>query len=197
LWRIQENTFKPLPQFQARIPQNHNFIDQLWLDEEKQMCVTAEGELFVVEGFEMKQYIENAFNSIGGASSGDASNPEAEEEIVNVTAVKRFSKGFFVASDTGHMAVWIRSEENNSTSGKQAYDFIRRWQPAPTKGIKILGLSISPGEEFLAVALANNNIGLVHLKTLGINEDISREIKFDLVCRGFHSGAIDSIDIAI
>jgi hypothetical protein len=60
-----------------------------------------------------------------------------------------------------------------------------------------LGLSISPGEEFLAVALANNNIGLVHLKTLGINEDISREIKFDLVCRGFHSGAIDSIDIAI
>lgn len=86
------------------------------------MCVTAEGELFVVEGYEMKQYIENAFNTSGGVSgSGDASNPGgagAEEEIVNVTSVKEFSKGFFVASDSGHMAVWIRSEENNSTSGK-------------------------------------------------------------------------------
>ena len=95
------------------------------------------------------------------------------------------------------MAMWVRSDENNSTSGKQAFDFIRKWCPASTKGIKILGMSVSPGEDFLAVSLANNNIGLLHIKTLGLNEDINRDIKFDLVCRGFHSGSIDSVDIAV
>ena len=93
--------------------------------------------------------------------------------------------------------MWVRSDENNSTSGKQAFDFIRKWCPASTKGIKILGMSVSPGEDFLAVSLANNNIGLLHIKTLGLNEDINRDIKFDLVCRGFHSGSIDSVDIAV
>jgi WD40 repeat protein len=37
----------------------------------------------------------------------------------------------------------------------------------------------------------------LHIKTLGLNEDITRDIKFDLVCRGFHSGSIDSVDIAV
>ena len=58
-------------------------------------------------------------------------------------------------------------------------------------------MSVSSGDEYLSLSLSNNNIGLVHLKTLGLNEDVTREVKFDLVCRGFHSGAIDSIDIAI
>lgn len=72
------------------------------------IATTSEGELFIVEGYEMKQYIENAFNT----------TQEDEEEIVGITTIKEFSKGFFVASETGHMAMWVRSEENNSTSGK-------------------------------------------------------------------------------
>ena len=127
LWKIQENIFKPMPQFSAKIPQNHNFVDQVWLDEEKQMTTTADGELFIAEGMEMKQYIENAFNTgLGAGQTGDDGN-DSVDEIVNITAIKEFAKGFFVGSDNGYLAMWIRSEENNSTSGKQAYDFIRRW----------------------------------------------------------------------
>jgi hypothetical protein len=59
------------------------------------------------------------------------------------------------------MAMWVRSEENNSTSGKNPYDFIRKWCPPSTKGVKILGMSVSPGEETLAIACKNNNIGLI------------------------------------
>jgi hypothetical protein len=87
-------------------------------------ATTAEGEIFIVENFEIKQYIENAFTS---NSTGGAAVAEEEDEIVNITAIKEFSKGFFVASDNGYMAMWVRSDENNSTSGKQAYDFIRKW----------------------------------------------------------------------
>lgn len=160
------------------------------------MAATSDGELFIVEGMEMKQYIENAFSN-SGAANQSMGEETADDFIVNISAIKEYAKGFFVASDTGHLAVWVRSEENNSTSGKQAYDFIRKWQPAPTKGIKVLGMTVSAGDDYLALSLSNNNIGLVHLKTLGINEDVTREVKFDLVCRGFHSGSIDAIDIAI
>ncbi len=47
------------------------------------------------------------------------------------------------------------------------------------------------------MACKNNNIGLIQIKSLGLNEDLNREVKFDLVCRGFHSGSISAIDVAI
>jgi hypothetical protein len=61
----------------------------------------------------------------------------------------------------------------------------------------ILGSSVSGNEEKLAVCLLNNNIGLIDIKTIGLNEDTEREIKSDLVCRGFHSGGITAIDVAV
>jgi hypothetical protein len=76
---------------------------------------TSDGELFIVEGFEMKQYIENAFASSNGAAT---TTGDEENEIINITVIKEFSKGFFVGSDNGFMSMWVRSEENNSTSGK-------------------------------------------------------------------------------
>ena len=58
-------------------------------------------------------------------------------------------------------------------------------------------MSMSNGEELLAVALSNNNIGLVHYKSIGLNEDINKEIRFELICKGFHSGSISGLDVAI
>jgi|TARA_B110000285_G_C15128801_1_gene622067 hypothetical protein len=49
------------------------------------------------------------------------------QPIMNVSLIRPYSKGFFIASDNGFMALWVRHEENNSPSGKQAYDFIRKW----------------------------------------------------------------------
>jgi cilia- and flagella-associated protein 57 len=65
---------------------------------------TAEGELYFLENFELKQFVENAFNS--------------DDNLMHVSSLRPFSKGFFIASDNGYMAMWVRSEENNSTSGK-------------------------------------------------------------------------------
>ncbi len=74
--------------------------------------------MYLFDNFELKQEAESAFLA---------------EDSTHVIAVSRFSKGFIVASNKGDMAMWVRSEENNSTSGKQLYDFIRKWQPAITK----------------------------------------------------------------
>ncbi len=37
----------------------------------------------------------------------------------------------------------------------------------------------------------------MNIKSVGLNEDTEREIKFDLMCKGFHSDGIDSIDVAV
>jgi hypothetical protein len=40
------------------------------------------------------------------------------QPTIGVALIKPFAKGFFIASESGHMALWVRSEENNSTTGK-------------------------------------------------------------------------------
>jgi WD40 repeat protein len=107
-----------------------------------------------------------------------------------------FSKGFFVASEAGTVALWAKAEENNKSSGKEYYDFIRKWDCKSLEGVKITAMAVNPTEEYLTMACKNNNIGLVHIKSIGLNEDTSKDVKFDLVCKGFHSGPINSMDIA-
>lgn len=139
--------------------------------------------MYLFENNEMKRDYDNAFNS--------------DDNNSFVVFIKRFSKGFFVGSNLGELAMWVRSEENNATSGKESYDFIRRVTPAATKNIRVVGMTLNVIEDTLAVALENNNIGLVSIKSLGLNDDITKEVKFELVCKGFHSGAITSIDVAV
>lgn len=60
-----------------------------------------------------------------------------------------------------------------------------------------MSLDVSPGEEHIALSLENNNIGIVLTKSIGLNEDPNKEIKFNLISKGFHSGQISSMDIAV
>lgn len=116
---------------------------------------------------------------------------------MNISIIQRYSKGFFIASDNGYMALWVRTEENDATTEKQAFDFIRKWQPAATKDLRILSLDCSPSEDYIVLSLENNNIGKIAIKSIGLNEDLKKEISFDLICKGFHSGQISSIDVAV
>ena len=122
----------------------------------------------------------------------------SEDNNSFVVAIQKYSKGVFIASNRGECALWVRSEENNSTSGKQNYDWIKTWQPMSCKNQKILGLALDQNEEYLGVCLANNNIGMVNIKSIGLNEEkAAPEVNFDLICKGFHSGAITTIDVAV
>jgi hypothetical protein len=123
---------------------------------------------------------------------------QSEDNNSYVVSVQKYSKGLFIASNRGECALWVRSEENNSTSGKTDYDWIKTWQPVACKNHKILGLALDVSEEYLGVCLSNNNIGMVSVKSIGLNEEkASLDVKFDLICKGFHSGAISSIDVAV
>lgn len=72
-------------------------------------------------------------------------NAFGTDEIMAVTCIKKYSKGFFVASERGYLALWVRQEENNnSKGGRDPYEFIRRFEPDAIKGLKILSVSVSP-----------------------------------------------------
>lgn len=76
------------------------------------------------------------------------------------------------------------------------YDFIRKWTPLACKDLRILSLDLSPTEETISISLENNNIGTIVTRSIGLNEDTEKEITFDLLSRGFHSGGIASVDVA-
>ena len=94
--------------------------------------------------------------------------------MFNISCLLPYSKGFFVASDSGLVALWVKSEENQNSNGKDYYDFIRRCDCKGLQNVKITSMAISPSEEHLALACKNNNIGIIHLKSLGLNEDTTR-----------------------
>jgi len=124
------------------------------------MAGTDTGELFILDNYELKQTIDNAFYT-GSYGQGPLDDKGKHTPAFNVSLIKPYSKGFFIASDNGYMALWVRSEVNNSTSGKTAFDFIRKWQPGASKNIRILSLDVSPNDDYIAISLENNNIGIV------------------------------------
>jgi hypothetical protein len=115
VWRIADGSLKLV---QNKLNQGFIYTDHVWLEDDKLFTFCKTGEMILYEKFEPKREIDSAFQS---------------EDPTYVTAVSKFSKGILISSNTGDMAMWVRSEENNSSSGKDPYDFIRKWQPEITK----------------------------------------------------------------
>ena len=99
--------------------QKTTFTEHCWLDRNRLIGCTMTGEMYYFENYQLKRVHDNAFQS--------------DDNNSYVVSIKTFSKGFFIGSNEGDMAMWIRQEENQSTSGKNDYDFIARWQPAACK----------------------------------------------------------------
>ena len=47
---------------------------------------------------------------------------------------------------------------------------------------------MSPNDDYIAISQENNNIGIIKVKSIGLNDNQNKEIEFDLICKGFHSG---------
>ena len=58
-------------------------------------------------------------------------------------------------------------------------------------------MDLNNTEETLAVAMQNNNIGIINVKSIWQSDGHNNEVKFNLICRGFHNGSITGLDVAI
>jgi hypothetical protein len=113
VWRFNDGQLKNAQPFSRQVPMNRKYTEHLWLDRNQIIGCTATGEMYYVEKQECMQSIDNAFMS--------------EDNNSHVTAIQKYSKGFFIASDRGEVALWVRSDENNTSTGKFFYDWIRTW----------------------------------------------------------------------
>jgi cilia- and flagella-associated protein 57 len=147
-------------------------------------ATTADGQVIIIEDNSPKQTIDNPFGT---------------EDVHNISSIKEFSKGFFLSSDKGHISMWVRSEENNQSTNKenQIFDFIRSWHLSKVEMPSVISMDVNLSEEYIVSACRNNNIYITHIKSIGLNESMDKEVKVDQIAKGFHSGPVDAIDCAV
>ena len=74
-------SFKQLTQFQ-KIKQDRPYTDHCWLEDDKLVVGTQNGELIYVDHFEQKQYIDNAYNI--GSQENTKSSAALDDEAKTV-----------------------------------------------------------------------------------------------------------------
>lgn len=58
-------------------------------------------------------------------------------------------------------------------------------------------MDVNSSEEYIAASCWNNNVYIVHVKSVGLNESMDKEVKVDQLAKGFHSGPITAMDVAV
>ena len=180
-WRIEEKIFKEQPMF-SKLAQTQNFTDHDWIDDDTAVAVTDMSEIFISRSNQIIQYIEFGFGNLSDSNLANAS----------ITCIQGFSRGFILASDEGHLAIWEHTEANEyEEQVTESYAFIKTWHCG--KKQSIVSLALSNSEETLAIALKSNDIG-----TCSLSQAITYDgVKFNIFCGGFHSGKIQEMDLAI
>jgi cilia- and flagella-associated protein 57 len=180
-WRIEEKIFKEQPMF-SKLTQTQNFTDHDWIDDDTAVAVTDMSEVFVCRSNQIIQYIEFGFGNLSDSNLANAS----------ITCIQGFSRGFILASDEGHLAIWEHTENNEYEENvSEHYGFIKTWHCG--KKQSIVSLCITNSEETLAIALKSNDIG-----TCSLSQAIMYDsVKFNIFCGGFHSGKIQEMDLAV
>ena len=68
------------------------------------MAGTETGELFILDNYELKQTIDNAFYT-GSYGQGPLDDKGKHTPAFNVSLIKPYPKGFFIASDTNLLPI--------------------------------------------------------------------------------------------
>ena len=123
--------------------------------------------------------------------------------------MRPYSRGFFLGSDDGNMALWMRSDESAGPGHKQVYEFVRKWMPGRKRNCRINGLAVAPSEETLAVAFNDNDLGLASMASILQNGLMGsggqqgsfvtqgeQEVAFEFLCSGFHTSNISGLDVS-
>jgi WD40 repeat protein len=200
---IYENTIKAFKQPVHNLNvANNNFIDHDWVSGKIPILITItdKNDVFILEGdhdkvnkgiikdldeddsniritkFVIRQHISNCFNDF----------------YKNASIVRAFNKGIVIGSLQGHLL--FLEKTNHFEHMYRTIRYITREKPA-----KVVGLSFDSKEDNLAVAFNSNEICTID--SSNILENLKNEnfegVKFNLVCDGFHSGPITSMDIAL
>ena len=205
-WYIYENSVKEFKTQIKGLDLNKNFVDHEWLPLKipTLAAVTEERDLYILEG-----YNESTTKNLAKKNEGDDDDDFGmsmrvekfilkhhiqncfNNDTITPCLIKSFSKGLVVGSTKGHL-LFVEKRTNNDTS------FIPIRYTKREKPAGVTGIAFCKGEEFMAVSYNSNEIASINIKNIFDNlKSVNFDLKMNLVCDGFHQGAITSMDVAL
>jgi WD40 repeat protein len=201
-WYIYENSVKEFKNGVKNLNViNNNFLDHDWIPGKMPTLatVTDKNDVYILEAFYDKKDPKTKKKD-----EEEDSNFRIEKFVIkkhipnclsnvylNACMIKSFSKGLVVGSKEGHL---LFIEKLNSGDG--SYRPLR--YSSKDKAAKVVGVSFNNNEDYMVVAFSSNEIATINSSNLieNLNNE-SFDLKFDVVCDGFHQGPIHCMDVAL
>lgn len=144
LYRLQEETFKPLPVNLRRDP--CPLAGHCWAPDDRLIIATTSGDLLVLEGGDVKKVLD----------------PPAQGGVKGIASIVATSKGFLVGCDGGLLRVYEKADDarlfyrctKQYTIGAGSTGDAGGEVTVSGRGGAITSLAVSPTEEDLAVGVA-------------------------------------------
>ena len=209
-WFTFENSCK---EYKGMVNLSKNYVDHVWETTSKGpilITITEDNDLIifnavyeksimnkqdsqVISRFLIKQTISNIFKEEEFPHKPKRKRfipNEPIEEPLRATKLQKFNFGLVVGSNKGNL-LFIEKNPNN--------DYIPVRYTLREKEGGVTGLAFSSfNEDTLAISFNTNEIAYVSMKNIFQNlRNEKFTLEFDIICDGFHSGPITTMDVAL
>eukprot|EP01065_Artemidia_motanka_P016450 TRINITY_DN20120_c0_g1_i1.p1 TRINITY_DN20120_c0_g1~~TRINITY_DN20120_c0_g1_i1.p1 ORF type:complete len:1373 (+),score=591.17 TRINITY_DN20120_c0_g1_i1:104-4222(+) len=177
IWRFcQPNQLKPTAPM-AKQPRDYRFTCHTWIDDDRIIVGTMEGDILVVENMELKKVL-----------------PAVHAENLPIWCTAWVARGFVCAGDGGHLSLFERTYDQDyfqlsTTRSFQVHDKVR-----------IVDISVAPTEEGIVCLSDTNKLILFNLANVDLLEpdrDGRDQAVFRPLTVGFHSDVVTGVDVCI
>ena len=209
-WYIYENSVK---EFKTGIKNlninNYNFVDHEWLSIKipTVAAITEQRDLYVFEGFSDNKNIASNLLKKDEEDDDDDSNLSLRIEKFIIkqhiseiftdnkiipNLLKCFNNGIVIGSTKDHL-LFVEKYTSGDNISFSPIRYTKREKQAC-----VTGLTVTKEQDFMAVSYDSNEIAYFNIKNIFENlKVLNFELKMELVCEGFHQGAITTMDVAL
>ncbi|KAJ1478335.1 WD40-repeat-containing domain protein [Baffinella frigidus] len=175
LWRLQENTLKGFNMVSGKAAMQ-SFADHTWAPGERLLAATENGDVLVIEQGELRGTIKSRLSG----------------ETINTIAC--YSSGFIIAGSEARMSVYEKNDAKDRSEDRELYHHFKTFKTSDSLG-EINSLSLSPGEENLAVFFSSNQVAIFPIASVDILKEEQNHFQF--LGSGFHAGAVTAISVCV
>ena len=209
-WFIFENTCK---EYKSTVNLSKNYVDHIWIYDSKNptlISLTEDNDIIifnavyeknkinkneeenqVISRFTIKQTLTNIFQNEEKLEKKRKNYKDIiNEEQIKSIRIQKFNLGLIVGSNKGNI-LFIEKNQNN--------DYIPLRYTMRDKESCVTGLTFSSfNEDTLAISFQSNEIAYLSMNNIFENlRNEKYEIEFNIICDGFHSGSITTMDVAL
>ena len=209
-WYIYENSVK---EFKTGIKNlninNCNFVDHDWLNVKTPTvaAITEQRELYLFEGYAPNKNMGANFMRKEDMDDDDDTNYSLRiekfvikqhineiftDDSIIPNILKCFNNGIVIGSTQGHL-LFVQKFVTGDNISFTPIRYTKREKQAC-----VTGLTVNKEQNYFAVSYDSNEIAYFNIKNIFDNlRVLNFELKMDLVCEGFHQGAITTMDVAL